>query len=43
MHAAKKFEHYAKRLFVCLFLYSHTSNLPAIWWLSPLSVTGLQI
>jgi hypothetical protein len=30
-------------LFVCLFVYSHTSNFSAIWWLSPLPVTGLQI
>jgi hypothetical protein len=29
--------------FVCLFVYSHTSNFSAIWWLSPLPVTGLQI
>jgi hypothetical protein len=28
---------------VCLFVYSHTSNFSAIWWLSPLPVTGLQI
>jgi hypothetical protein len=30
-------------LFVCLFAYSHTSNFSAIWWLSLLPVTGLQI
>jgi hypothetical protein len=42
--------HYIKRsdvltsfCFVCLFVYSHTSNFSAIWWLSPLPVTGLQI
>jgi hypothetical protein len=29
-------------LFVCLFAYSHTSNISAIWRLSPLPVTGLQ-
>jgi hypothetical protein len=29
--------------FVCLFVYSHTSNFSAIWLLSPLPVTGLQI
>jgi hypothetical protein len=29
--------------FVCLFVYSHTSNISAIWRVSPLSVTGLQI
>jgi hypothetical protein len=33
---------YAVR-FVCLFVYSHTSIFSAIWWLSPLPVTGLQI
>jgi hypothetical protein len=26
-------------LFVCLFVYSHTSNFSAIWWLSPLPVS----
>jgi hypothetical protein len=26
-----------------LFVYSRTSNFSAIWWLSPLPVTGLQI
>jgi hypothetical protein len=26
-----------------LFVYSHMSNFSAIWWLSPLPVTGLQI
>jgi hypothetical protein len=26
-----------------LFVCSHTSNISAIWWLSPLPVTGLQI
>jgi hypothetical protein len=30
-------------LFVCLFVYSRTSNFSANWWLSPLPVTGLQI
>jgi hypothetical protein len=30
-------------LFVCLFVYSHTSNFSAIRRLSPLPVTGLQI
>jgi hypothetical protein len=30
-------------LHMCLFVYSHTSNFSAIWWLSPLPVTGLQI
>jgi hypothetical protein len=30
-------------IFVCLFVYSRTSNLSAIWRLSPLPVTGLQI
>jgi hypothetical protein len=30
-------------LFVCLLVYNHTSNFSAIWWLSPLPVTGLQI
>jgi hypothetical protein len=30
-------------LFVCLFVLSRTSNFSAIWWLSPLLVTGLQI
>jgi hypothetical protein len=30
-------------LLVCLFVYSHTSNFSAIWLLSPLPVTGLQI
>jgi hypothetical protein len=25
------------------FVYSRTSNFSAIWWLSPLPVTGLQI
>jgi hypothetical protein len=28
---------------LCLFVYSRTSNFSAIWWLSPLQVTGLQI
>jgi hypothetical protein len=28
--------------FVCLFVYSRTSNFSAVWWLSPLPVTGLQ-
>jgi hypothetical protein len=32
-----------KILFVCLFVYSHASNFSAIWWLSPLPVTGPQI
>jgi hypothetical protein len=32
-----------KRIIVCLFVYSHTSNFSAIWWLSPMPVTGLQI
>jgi hypothetical protein len=30
-------------LFVCLFVLSRTSNFSAIWRLSPLPVTGLQI
>jgi hypothetical protein len=30
-------------LFVCLFVYSHTSNYSAIWRRSPLPVTGLHI
>jgi hypothetical protein len=30
-------------IFVCLLVYSHTSNCSAIWWLSPLPVTGLPI
>jgi hypothetical protein len=30
-------------LFVCLFVYSRTSNFSAIWRLSPLPVTGLPI
>jgi hypothetical protein len=29
--------------FVVYFVYSHTSNFLAIWRLSPLLVTGLQI
>jgi hypothetical protein len=29
--------------FVYLFVYSRTSNFSAIWRLSPLAVTGLQI
>jgi hypothetical protein len=29
--------------FVCLFFYSHKSISSAIWWLSSLPVTGLQI
>jgi hypothetical protein len=33
----------ATLLFVCLFVYSRTSNFSAIWQLSPLPVTGLQI
>jgi hypothetical protein len=32
------------RVFLCLFVwYSYTSNCSAIWRLSPLPVTGLQI
>jgi hypothetical protein len=30
-------------LFVCLFVLSRTSSFSAIWQLSPLPVTGLQI
>jgi hypothetical protein len=30
-------------LFVCLFVLSRKSNFSAIWRLSPLPVTGLQI
>jgi hypothetical protein len=30
-------------LFVCLFVLSRTSNFSAIWRLSPLPATGLQI
>jgi hypothetical protein len=30
-------------LFVCLFVLSGTSNFSAIWRLSPLPATGLQI
>jgi hypothetical protein len=30
-------------LFVCLLVYSRTSNFSAIWRLSPLPVSGLQI
>jgi hypothetical protein len=30
-------------LFVCLFVLSRTNNFSAIWRLSPLPVTGLQI
>jgi hypothetical protein len=30
-------------LLVDLFVYGHTSNFSAIWWLSQLPVTGLQI
>jgi hypothetical protein len=33
----------SKNTIVCSFVYSHTSNFSAIWWLSPLPVTGLQI
>jgi hypothetical protein len=33
----------SRKKFVCLFVYSHTSSFSAIWWLSPLPVTGLQI
>jgi hypothetical protein len=29
--------------YVCLIVYSHTSNFSAIWWMSPLPVTGMQI
>jgi hypothetical protein len=28
---------------VCLFVFSRMSNFPAIWRLSPVPVTGLQI
>jgi hypothetical protein len=31
------------RTLICLFVYSRTSNFSAIWRLSPLPVTGLQI
>jgi hypothetical protein len=30
-------------IFICLFVLSRTSNFSAIWRLSPLPVTGLQI
>jgi hypothetical protein len=30
-------------VFIYLFIYSHASNFSAIWWLSPLPVTGLQV
>jgi hypothetical protein len=30
-------------VFVCLFVLSRTSNFSAIWQLSPLPATGLQI
>jgi hypothetical protein len=33
----------AKKNIVCLFVYSHKSYFSAIWWLSPLPVTELQI
>jgi hypothetical protein len=33
----------AQQYLIVLFVYSHTSNFSAIWWLSPLPVTGLQI
>jgi hypothetical protein len=32
-----------KKKCVRLFFYSHTGNFLAIWWLSPLPVTGLHI
>jgi hypothetical protein len=31
------------KVFVCLFVLSRMSNFSAIWQLSPLPVTGLQI
>jgi hypothetical protein len=42
----KNFESWQKfytSKFVCLFVLSRTSNFSAIWRLSPLPVTGLQI
>jgi hypothetical protein len=30
-------------MLLCLFVYSRTSNFSAIWRLSPLPVTGIQI
>jgi hypothetical protein len=35
--------HFQSLVIICLFVYSHTSNFSAIWRLSPLPVTGLQI
>jgi hypothetical protein len=32
-----------KKVFVCLFVFSRMSNFSAIWRLSPVPVTGLQI